>query len=61
MARGDMHGRGHAWGRAWEGCMCGIGVCVARGCVAGGQAGGHVWQGAYMTGETTTAADGNSY
>ena len=38
-----VHGGGHAW----QGGMCGRGVCMAVGvCVAGGVHGrGHVWQG----------------
>ena len=41
-----MHGEGNMHGRK---------VCMAKGtCVAGG----HAWQGAYMAGETATAAGG---
>ena len=51
---GDMHGRG----RAWQGGMCGRGVCMAGGdmCgrgVHGGTCivGGHAWQGSVHGGE----------
>ena len=39
-------------GHAWQGGVCDVLVCVARGvCVAGGvHGGGHVWWGACMVG-----------
>ena len=51
MARGGIHGRGHAWQGAGVGCVWqrgvhGRGTCVAGVCMAGGMHGrGCVWQG----------------
>ena len=51
-----MCGRGHAW----QGCVCGRGVCMAgRACMAGGYAswGTCMAGGACVAGETATAVD----
>ena len=52
-SEGGMCGEGgHTWQKGV--CVCGGGMCGREACMAGG----HVWQGACIAGETATAVDG---